>query len=71
MVLTDLINMALTRRYTNDFGNQVVIKPDYKIEGESLRILTPVKPYQLVVLRRLLYAAHIKLDNIIVGYPND
>lgn len=71
MVLTDLINMALTRRYTNKFGNQVVIKPDYKIQGESLRILTPVQPYQLVVLRRLLYAAHIKLDNIIVGYPND
>lgn len=71
MKLKDIVNMALTYTYTDKrTGIEHNVKPDYKLEGNNLRILTPVITYKIIVLRRLLYIAKLKY-NIIVGYPND
>lgn len=71
MKLKDIVNMALTYTYIDKrTGIEHVVKPEYKLEGNNLRILTPVIAYKIIVLRRLLYIAKLKY-NIIVGYPDD
>ena len=71
MKLEDIIEDTLTYQYRDKYTNRVYTqKPDYVLEDDVLHILTPIKPYKLVVLRRLLYIGKFNIKNIIIGYPD-
>lgn len=71
MVDREIIEEALIDRWidlkTNETFTQI---PNYEIKNDILHIYTPVKPYKIVVLRRLLKVANIGFKNIIIGYPD-
>ena len=71
MVDREIIEEALTDRWkdirTNETFTQI---PNYEIKNDILHIYTPVKPYKIVVLRRLLKVANMRFKNIIIGYPD-
>lgn len=71
MRLEDIIEESLTYQYKEKYTNKVYTqKPSYYIKGNILYINTPVIPYKLVVLRRLLNIAHYDIENIIIGKPD-
>ena len=71
MKLEDIINEALTYQWKDRYTDKVYTqKPSFNIYGDVIHIYTPVKPYKLVVLRRLLYIGKYNIKNIIVGYPD-
>ena len=71
MTINEIIEDALTEKYTIKKTKEEIIKiPSYKVYNGIIQIFTPVRPFRLVVLRRLLNAAHIEYKNIIVGHPD-
>lgn len=71
MRLEDIIEETLTYQYKDKITKQVYTqKPSFKLVNDVLHIYTPVKPYKLVVLRRLLNVSKYDIKNIIVGYPD-
>lgn len=71
MTINEIIEEALTEKYIIKRTKEEFIKiPTYKVYNGIIQIFTPVRPYRLVVLRKLLKAAHIDIKNIIVGYPD-
>lgn len=70
-MIKDIIEEALTDSWIDKrTGEHFKVIPDYDINNGIVHIYTPVKPYKLVVLRRLLYIAKIQYQNIIVGNPD-
>lgn len=71
MTTEEIIEEALIDRWTDIRINQTFTQmPHYEIKGDILYIYTPVKPYKIVVLRRLLKVANRHFKNIIVGHPD-
>ena len=71
MKINEIIEEALTEKYVIKKTKEEYIKiPSYKVYNGIIQIFTPVKPYRLVILRRLLNAANIEYKNIIVGHPD-
>lgn len=69
--LKSIIEEALTDTWINKItGERFTKVPTYEFNNDILHIYTPVKPYKLVILRRLLYIAKIPYRNIIVGNPD-
>ena len=69
MILEDIIETALTDKWFDKSTNEYhEVKPYYKILNSTIHIYTPIKPYKIVVLRRLL-KAYKKEYNIIIGEP--
>lgn len=71
MTINEIIEDALTEKYIIKKTKEEFIKiPSYKVNDGIIQIYTPVRPYRLVVLRRLLNAGNIEYKNIIVGHPD-
>lgn len=71
MTIEEIIEEALIDRWKDTRINETFTQmPHYEIEGDILHIYTPVKPYKIVVLRRLLKVANRHFKNIIVGHPD-
>lgn len=71
MTTEEIIEEALIDRWKDTRTNQTYTNmPHYKIENDILHIYTPIKPYKIVVLRRLLKVANRHFKNIIVGNPD-
>ncbi len=71
MTINEIIEEALTERYVIKKTKEEYVKiPSYKIYNGIIQIYTPVKPYRLLILRRMLKAGKIDYRNIIVGYPD-
>lgn len=71
MRINEIVDLALTYQYKDKITKQVYIqKPRFDYLDNILYIHTPVVPYKLVVLRRLLYVSSYQVDNIIIGKPD-
>lgn len=71
MTINEIIEEALTEKYIIKRTKEEFIKiPTYKVYNEIIQIYTPVRPYRLLVLRKMLKEANIDYKNIIVGYPD-
>lgn len=71
MTINEIIEDTLTEKYIIKKTKEEFIKiPSYKIYDGIIQIFTPVRPYRLVILRRLLNSANIEYKNIIVGHPD-
>lgn len=71
MTTEEIIEEALIDSWKDVRTNQTYTNmPNYKIENNILHIYTPIKPYKIVVLRRLLKVANRCFKNIIVGHPD-
>lgn len=71
MRINEIIDLALTYQCKDKITKQVYTqKPRFDYLDNILYIHTPVVPYKLVVLRRLLYVSSYKVDNIIIGKPD-
>lgn len=67
----EIIEEALTYTLKDKrTGEAFIYKPTYDIKEDIIHIYTPVKPYKLIVLRRLLNIGKIPYKNIIIGYPD-
>jgi len=70
-LVQNIINEALIDKWYDRYtGEEHISTPMYDVMNDIIHIYTPVKPYKLVVLRRLLYIAKIPYKNIIVGNPD-
>lgn len=70
MRLEDIIETALIDKWFDKYTNEYhEVKPYYKILDSTIHIYTPIKPYKIVVLKRLL-KAYKKEYNIIIGDPD-
>lgn len=71
MIINEIIEEALIDKWkdikTNETFTQI---PNYEIKSNVLHIYTPIKPYKILILRRLLKRANISFKNIIIGYPD-
>lgn len=71
MKLEYIIEEALTYTYKDKITKKTYIQPPhYEIKKDIIHIYTPVIPYKLVVLRRLLNITHYDIKNIIIGKPD-
>lgn len=71
MKINEIVDLALTYQCKDKITKQVYTqKPRFDYLDNILYIHTPVVPYKLVVLRRLLYVSSYKVDNIIIGKPD-
>lgn len=69
MRLEDIIETALIDKWFDKYINEYhEAKPYYRITNNIIHIYTPVKPYKIVVLKRLL-KAYKQEYNIIIGEP--
>lgn len=70
MRVEDIIEEALVDRWIDKITNMTFTQmPQYEIKNNILHIYTPIKPYKILVLRRLLKIFNIDFENIIIGYP--
>lgn len=71
MKINEIVDLALTYQCKDKITKQVYTqKPRFNYLDNIIYIHTPVVPYKLVVLRRLLYVSSYKVDNIIIGKPD-
>lgn len=71
MEIEDIIEEALVDRWIDKRTNQTFTQmPNYEIKNNILYIYTPIKPYKILVLRRLLKIVNIDFENIIIGHPD-
>lgn len=71
MKINEIIDLALTYQFKDKITKQVYTqKPRFDYLDNILYIHTPVIPYKLVVLRRLLNVSSYQVDNIIIGKPD-
>ena len=71
MRINEIIEEALIDKWKNIKTNETFVQiPNYEIKNNILHIYTPIKPYKILILRRLLKRANIYFKNIIIGYPD-
>lgn len=71
MKINEIIEEALIDRWKDIETNKTFTQiPNYEIKNNTLHIYTPIKPYKILILRRLLKRANIGFENIIIGHPD-
>lgn len=71
MKINEIIEEALVDRWNDVKTNETFTQiPNYEIKNDILHIYTPIKPYKILILRRLLKVANKGFKNIIIGYPD-
>lgn len=71
MRVEGIIEEALVDRWIDKRTNMTFTQmPNYEIKNNILYIYTPIKPYKILILRRLLKVVNIDFENIIIGHPD-